>query len=397
LRLEGFYGWVPEVCQQPNIFLQSSQCYPEVKDAPDFRGLTPRLSMIYDLRGDGRTALKFAANRYNQPINITINQRLNPIATTSDTRSWTVCAAGQASGCDLNGDRIPQFNELGASNGFALGTTNRYAPDLKWPISNEYSAEIQQQFPQNIVLSVGYTHRETRRNIALQNLAVPYDSYIPLVVTEANSGKQVTVYNQNPALRARFDNYYANHSEEDTTYNGADITVNKRMSHRWSLTGGASFGKTTGDPLAGDLNNPNSNEFRYGIFGNDVPWSYRFSGVYELPYEISASATWQLNKGFPEINTVSVGNNTVALTQGVTTVWVAPRGSTRLPNVAQVDMSLRKVIRVAGAMLEPRIDFYNMTNQASIIARVAQYGPAYGRASSIQRGRLIKLGLSVEF
>lgn len=397
IRFEQFYGWVPATCQKPNTFLQSSQCYPDVKGAPDFKAPTPRLSMIYDLRGDGKTALKFAASRYNQPINITIESRLNPIATTSDTRNWTVCGAGQTSACDLNGDKIPQLNELGPSNGFPLGTTNRYAPDLKWPVSNEHSAEVQQQFPQNIVISVGFTHRETRRNIVLQNLAVPTDSYIPLAVTEVNSGKQVTVYNQNPATRGRFDNFYSNRPEANTNYNGADITINKRMSNRWSLTGGASFGKTTGDALGGDLNNPNSSLYRYGIFGNDVPWSYRLSGNYDLPYRVSMSATWQFNKGFPEINTVSVASNTVTLTQGTTTLWVAPRGETRLPNVAQLDMSFRKIFRMGSKTFEPRLDAYNLTNQASIIGRVAQYGPAYGRASSIQRGRLIKLGLSAEF
>jgi hypothetical protein len=169
------------------------------------------------------------------------------------------------------------------------------------------------------------------------------------------------------------------------------------MKDHWSLTGGASFGKTKGDPLGGDLNNPNSGNFRYGILGNDVPWSYRLSGVYDLPYQISASATWQFNKGFPETNTVSVANTTVALTQGTTTVWVAPRGNTRLPNVAQLDTSLRKIWRHGGRTIEPRLDMYNLTNQASIIGRVTQFGPNYGRVSSTQRGRLVKLGLSVEF
>ena len=50
-----------------------------------------------------------------------------------------------------------------------------------------------------------------------------------------------------------------------------------------------------------------------------MPWSYRASGVYEFPYQISLSATGQYYQGFPENTTVSVGNNTVALTQGATT------------------------------------------------------------------------------
>ena len=261
LRYEGNYGWLPPACTQPNVFLPTQQCYPETKNVPNFHAPTPRMSLIYDVMGNGKTALKFSASRYNQPINQTISSRVNPIGTASDTRAWTVCAAGQTSGCDLNGDLIPQISELGPSNGYPLGTTSRYSSDLKWPISNEYSGEIQQQFPQNIVISVGFTHRETRRNIAQQNMAVPASSYIPLVVTEVSSGKQVTVYNQDPATNKQFDNLYSNRPEEDSNYNGTDITVNKRMKDRWSLTGGASFGKTKGDPLGGDLNNPNFRQF----------------------------------------------------------------------------------------------------------------------------------------
>jgi hypothetical protein len=50
----------------------------------DFKGVVPRASAIYDIKGDGRTAIKFAASRYDQPINISINQRLNPVGTTND-------------------------------------------------------------------------------------------------------------------------------------------------------------------------------------------------------------------------------------------------------------------------------------------------------------------------
>jgi hypothetical protein len=40
---------------------------------------------------------------------------------------------------------------------------------------------------------------------------------------------------------------------------------------------------------------------------------------------------------------------------------------------------------------------YNLTNQASIIGRLTQLGPTYGRISLVQRGALIKAGLNVEF
>jgi hypothetical protein len=222
-------------------------------------------------------------------------------------------------------------------------------------------------------------------------------------VTEANSGRQVTVYNQAPALRGKTDNLWDNFPEFDTTFNGADLSVNKRLGNRWSMTGGASFGKTVGDIYATsttnslvDLNNPN-NVFRSGVVGNDVPWSYRMSGVYELPYQVSVSGTAQYYQGFPDTTTVSVGNNTVALTQGTQTLTVEPRGTTRLPPVRSLDVSVRKNWKIGGTSFEPRIDLYNLTNEAAILGRITQLGPTYGRVSNIQRGRLIKLGINVEF
>ena len=103
-------------------------------------------------------------------------------------RAWTVCKAGQTSGCDLNNDFLPQLNELGPSSGFNFGNTNRYSSDLEWPVANEYRLELQRQMPHNVVVSAGYTRRETRRNIGSRNLAVPMNTYIPLQVTGANSG-----------------------------------------------------------------------------------------------------------------------------------------------------------------------------------------------------------------
>ena len=59
--------------------------------------------------------------------------------------------------------------------------------------------------------------------------------------------------------------------------------------------------------------------------------------------------------------------------------------------------SIRKFWKINNVRLEPRLDLYNLTNSASILGRVTQLGPTYGRVSSIQRGRLIKVGMSMEF
>jgi hypothetical protein len=94
---------------------------------------------------------------------------------------------------------------------------------------------------------------------------------------------------------------------------------------------------------------------------------------------------------------VSIGTNTVTLTQGTTTLTVEPRGSTRLPAVSSLDVSIRRSWRIGQYKLDPRLDLYNLTNAATILGRITQLGPTYGRVSSIQRGRLVKVGVNVDF
>ena len=395
LRFETNYGWQPATCQEQTTFVQA-QCFPATQGAPDWKALAPRFSAVYDLSGDGRTALKVAANRYEIPPGVSYAALINPIAVTNDTRSWS----------DLNHDLIPQPGELGPSTGFNFGTTNRYSPTLQWPVVNEYSVEVERQLPWNVVVSATYTRRETRRNIGPENVAVPTASYIPLQVTEATSGRQVTVYNQSPALIGKFDVLWDNFPALDTTYNGADLVVNKRLNDRWMLMAGASFGRTLGDifcnnsvtctSAASDLNNPNF-AFRQGLVGNDVPVSLRASGLYRIPWGVSVSATAQHFTGFPENTAVLVGGNTVRLTQVSQSLVVEPRGTTRPPPVNSLDVSLRKTWKYRGTTFEPVLDAYNLLNAASLLSRVVQLGPTYLTPVTIQRGRVIKLGGNLSF
>ena len=208
------------------------------------------------------------------------------------------------------------------------------------------------------------------------------------------------MYNQSPALRGRNDTLWSNEEILDSNYNGGDITINKRMSDGWSLMAGASFGESIGEVVGGDLNNPNSKEFRRGLLGNDVPWSYRLSGVYDLPRGIaSLSGTMQYDKGVPESTTVLVNTGTVpgGLTQVTQSVLVQDRGTVRLPNVFALDLSLRKPIRIRSMSFEPRVDLYNLTNESTVTNWLTQLGSTYHRASTIQAGRMLKVGFNLEF
>ena len=260
VRIQKSVGWVPAGCQVETIFI-AARCFDKVEDIPNWLNAAPRFGVVYDLFGDGKTALKATANRYYLTIGVGHAARVNPMRTTTDTRRWV----------DANNDEIPQLSELGPSTGFNLGTTNRYNPDVKRPYANELSVEIERQLPLDIVASVGYTYRATRREIGSKNLAVPLESYIPLEVTERTSGRQVTVYNQDPSVARPIRRPLRQLSGLDSAFNGLDVTVNKRMTGRWMVMAGLSLGKNIGDIYGtGDLNNPNLT-FRRGRIEFDVP------------------------------------------------------------------------------------------------------------------------------
>ncbi len=288
LRLQKSRGWVPAGCQEQTIFI-AAQCFDKIDNVPAWLDAAPRFGLVYDLFGDGKMALKGSANRYYLTNGVGHVARINPMRLTTDTRRWV----------DANGDEIPQLDELGPSTGFNLGTTNRYNPDVKRPYANELSVEVERQLPLDAVLSVQYTHRATRREIGSRNLLVPRESYIPLEVTERTSGQPVTVFNLDPTLRGRFDFLFDNAPELNSSFNGVDVTVNKRMSSRWMIMSGLSLGKNLGDIYGtADLNNPN-NTFRRGRIEFDVPVSFKLSAAYLLPQGVTVSANMQHFTGFP--------------------------------------------------------------------------------------------------
>jgi hypothetical protein len=382
------------LCQVSTPFI-GAQCFPQPAGVPHWKQVMPRTSVIYDPSGNGKTALKLTANRYYIPEGVIIVGRVNPIALVSDTRPWTVCAAGQTSGCDLNGDGIATPNEFGASTGYALGTSNRYAPNLQQPYTNEFNAEIQQQLPGSLVVSLGYFYRAQRNMIGSRNMAVPTSSYTPLQVTEVLSGKQVTVYNQDPATLTKFDVLWSNEPEANRTFNGVDLTAEKRMSNGWMAIGSVSWGKSDDFIYAdtADLNNPN-NTFRRGPESTDRPLTAKLSGAYELPYGFTVAGTGQYFKGWPITSTVLVSSNTVKLTQVSQSIVVAPAGATRLPNITEIDINLHRTIKLGKLRLDPRLDVFNLFNVAGITSEVTQLGPSYGNAISIIGGRLVKFGVN---
>ena len=161
--------------------------------ANDWHDLQPRVGLAYDLRGDGRTAIKFGAHRYGKRNSTDIANLLNPgLNNRSQTRTWLDGALGctptdgpgpnnggllgwDGSTC-IPGDGLVQGNPLiNEPNGelvspnsvLAFGQpliTTFFDEDWRYGWGNrqanwEITASIQQQLVDGLSLDVGYFRR----------------------------------------------------------------------------------------------------------------------------------------------------------------------------------------------------------------------------------------------
>ena len=400
LRYETNNSWEPAACAPASRFYAGA-CFDETV-APSFSNFAPRSSVVWDMLGDGRTVLKFTANRYTLPISVQAISNIHPITAPNDTRQWlpqSRCNEPGVLGCDRNGDLLPQLEELGPSPGYVFAGVNaRYEDGIDRGVVNEYTAEFQRELPQGVVASIGYAHREQRQQWGTRNTAVPIEAWgDPITVTERQSGETVQVWRRPSAASA---NLFYNSSDLDTDYNGVDLTLSKRMSNRWSLLAGATFSTYEGTTAGGNRNDPNIVYNPYDAnrtLANDRPWSYRVSGAHQLPYDVSVSGTWMYQAGAPETTTVVVRNDTITLPQGSQTVVVREVGSVRLPTQVTLDMNFRKDFRFGSQRLTPRLEIFNVLNNASIQSWITTLGPTYQRPSLIQHGRLWKIEMAYDF
>ena len=150
----------------------------KISNVPNWKDLNPRFGVVYDLFGNGKTALKGALNRYVEQSATGFAGLNNPITTTiaSSTQNWS----------DANGDFIPQLSELaGAQLPGPVGapiapTVYDDAVREGWHVrrSNwEWSAGVQHELLPRVGTEVTYFRRSQGNFNATDNLAVTPDDF----------------------------------------------------------------------------------------------------------------------------------------------------------------------------------------------------------------------------
>ncbi len=412
------------------------------QDVADWKDFQPRLGLAYDLRGDGRTALKFSASRYGSRDSTDWSQSVNPAGSNrTSNRSW-----GDGRGCldpavCIPGDGLVQGDPTNPEPNGELTGANA---DLAWGLprittfhdpnwafgwgsreSNwELSGGIQQELVSGMSLDVAYFRRiwiarsvvDDRAlsggDFELGTVNVPSDPRLP-----GGGGGTLSFYDQRPGTLAVPDALTVRAGDfggETETWNGFDVTVDARI-EGILLQGGLSTGRTSRDycDLQGALPEALPTRAAGGTFGADTTvlehcsrsesWltQVKLIGSYTFPYDIQVSATLQ-NQNGPEraarlvFRDSSLGRPLVLHSGGVELNMIEP-GTVFGERFNQLDVRLTKLLSFGGVRLRAMLDLFNLLNANAVMAEDSAYGPGWLSPVVIMPGRLAKFGFQLDF
>jgi hypothetical protein len=426
VRFDKFNAESQGGCRQAGRFVPAF-CRDTVPDQPKWNNVSPRMSAVYDLFGNARTAIKGSVSKYMLPWAGGWAKRYDVFTTVSDTRNWT----------DRNGDDIAQDSEIGPSGNVNFGVSTGRTPDpnLKREYNIETAVGVQHQLLPNLSIFGGYFHRHFYNQEAQRNPLLTAADWTPFqVANPLGNGEMITLFNLNSAKAGQYASQLidVNSDVNRTIYDGFEVSFTARLPRRSTIFGGWSNDRLI--TITCDQYDPNKLRFcdqtgktfqEYGKtsmppFRND----FKVSGNYPLPYGFEVSAVFMSYAG--------KGNSYTAQDPSLGVYWsvpasVFPNGQrtrvvtsapillaagaqTQAPGVNlippntkfqgrwnQLDISAKRTIRIGKREFQGQFALFNVTNGNVVLQEVQTYGASLGQPQNFLQGRMMRLALLVNF
>jgi hypothetical protein len=411
LRYERLEGYLPEQSSTPSVFFPNLQReFGAIRDVVLWHTTGPRFSAIYDLKGDGRTALKGSWGRYYYVLSTggggVSNVNLN--ATYSEQYNWN----------DANRDLVFQPGEQTGTPVITSGTTTSIDPDFKRPYTDELSLSVDRQLFGDLKFSAAFTYRREKNIQVSANPDNPYAATPTVGVDPGLDGLTGTAddgtFQYFERLSAANRTLITNDPTRLLSYKGLEITGTKRLSNRWQMLAGYTWSTNRQDDASVDTS-PNLLINTDGVITTaanaDRPHQFKVTGSYLLPYrDILLSANFRSQSGPPVTRQISqrlaIGGNQ--------TINLEPLGNTRLDRLNTLDLRVSKNFRLGTKELAANLDLSNLTNANTVwevrtltpSITVRQNGDPNGTLNRIPQfmsptqvlgPRIMRLGVSFKF
>jgi hypothetical protein len=336
----------------------------------------PRLSLTYDVKGDGRHKAYGFYGRYYDPI-----------------RNNMTNFAGTLTGSILNEQIFfgAPFNQWVTYRvrGGPVQQDAFFAPTTQTPYTDDFSTGYQMDLGRNMSMEANYTYRKTRDiledyDLALYALATDGTTLYPGPQNDPDSlflGLDYFGYSQNPGSNF----VIATLAGGKRNYQGLDLIFRKRYSNNWQMLGSYTYnwaeGNTNsdsnadfqGDDLYLDPRAPNQFARQPGL----IPHVFKVAGSYMWNFGVELGAAFRTNAGTAASKTrLASGRNLPIFGPafpfaGITDVdWIPADtvGSLNNPSWGQLDLRAQYKRRfTAGLGAEFFVDLFNVFNKQGSI------------------------------
>jgi hypothetical protein len=436
LRFDYQYAYFPEVHLGPTTWIPNRNVTFAKSDSVNYKDLTPRFGLAYNLFGDGNTAIKVNASKFVLGTNAQDN---NPVTNMANVvpRSWNDVDRDYVPDCDLlNSLANGECGQLTDLNFGGSRPSTVFDPDTKFgwrkrEYNWEFSTSVQHQLIPRVGLDVGYFRRIFGNFTVVDNRAVtpadfgrfsipaPFDPRLP------DGGGYIVdgLYNLNPDKVGQVDNYltYSSHyGEQLEHWHGIDLTVNARPRNGVLLQGGLSTGKTTMDncEVVDDLPEALFGASALGVANTNV-WQpqdqchqespfltqIKLLGTYTIPkIDIAIAGMFQSLPGTRVLANFVAPNSLVQPSLGRplsggaanVTVNIVEPGAEYTEQANQFDVRFSKIFRFGGTRAQVNFDLYNIFNANPVLTVNNAYA-SWLTPQSIMDARLFRISGQFDF
>jgi Carboxypeptidase regulatory-like domain len=383
------------------------------QDILTWTDVVPRAGVAWDVKGNGKTVVKFSFGLFGDTMGDTFAATFNPNAQQSKTYTWTgPCQATAplapvAYSCDVTPAflaTLPSLTPTAATG----GTSQVLNPGLKQDKTHEYTVKVERQLLANVSLNVAYVRHSIfnmydaatnagsvspTATFVSNGIDVGHTYNVPVQFTDNFNGvaTPVTVYTYVKGSGAIANEVVSTPSNRPDIFNSVEVAVTKRSSKRWN--GIASFWMTKDhrwlEGTSGIAGSPNDDAFPIDDTWN---WEARGSVVYNLPMRFQVSSFFRAQSGTAGQRLAAF--NSSALSQGSTTLRMSPFGQYRGPVISTLNIKAAKVFAIHDRYhIEANFQVFNLLNSSAAVTTNYLTGAStFGVVSNILSPRVARIG-----
>ena len=396
---EQTYGGSPDF---PTVFPAGTFAY---QDLRTWVRTVPRLGLAWDL--DGKSVVKTSFGLYNVNIGPSFGFAYNKNALSRTTFRWR--------DSDGNGDYTPGETNLNLNGPDFLtlsgGGTALPAPDLREPMTTEVTAGFERQLYPNVGVRTMYVYRRVIDRYADVEVNRPRSAYdIPLtrrdpgpdgVLNNADDGGKVTIYDYNAAYRgAAFSQVQRRNALSGRTdhFNSFEVSLVKRLTHRWSATG-SFWGTKNHRWLTLHDTNPNNDYFP---LDETWFWAGNITATYLLPYQVQLGAYLQskigvLSQRTYQFRAADPDGGPPLTSLSMVTVRLEPYGSIQAAAENVLNLRVSKYFPLSSGRVSVNFEIFNLLNTNADTGITNASGPTFGYSTGVLPPRVCRIGGTFSF